>query len=206
MTRAGDFLKSEFGGLDVDSNEYVISLAGDDSLQEDEKYALISEYIAGAIDVSNIEVAVQKLIELALLDLREAKQNANSRELLTEKAVQECLSAIRAPILEVHDSPVLRETDGIDFLRKKELLKLYDPDSDLSGRPSRNAKADDEEEEIYGLGANENKLRKLREREEQRAQAKQEQEDAKQKRVQEKLKKQGEELKGKTVVRSSRRS
>lgn len=205
MSRAKEFICSKFPGLDEDSVEYVLSLATDESLTYDEKSSIIAEFIAGAIEVGNIEPSVQQLLELSLLDEQEAKEKASSRLLLTERAVKECLTAIRAPAVEIV-SITSADLDDTDLLRKKELLKMYDPDSVANHKGTRPSTAEEEDEEIYGLGANENKLRKLREREDQRAMAKQEQEEAKLQRVNEKLKKQGEQLKGKTVVRSSRRS
>lgn len=204
MSQAKTFIITEFPQLDEDSTEYVLSLAGDHSLQQDEKVSIISEFISGAIDRACNESIVSKLIEFADLDRIELSNHRHTRSLLTEKAVMDCISVIRAPVVDLHATPPSPEIDDVDLLRKKELLKMYDPDSVAAPKKANFAPVE-EEEEIYGLGANENKLRKIREREEQRMNAKQEQEEAKQLRVQEKLKKQGELIKGKTVVRSAKR-
>jgi hypothetical protein len=203
MKNPNEYIQSEFPDLDIDAIEYIMSIAEDNSIDEPEKSDLICEYISSTLDSSDdISNRVNSFLSIVVECGRTKSKRTIDLDSLTNTAFGQCLNVIKAPIVVNVQEPTT-PVDEDELRRKKELLKMYDPESHHGKSiPVQ----DDEEDEIYGLGANENRLRKIREREEERAQAKREQEEIKEKRIQEKLKRQGEGLKSKTVVRSSKRN
>lgn len=203
MKNPNEFIQSEFPDLDIDAIEYIMSIAEDNSIDELEKSDLICEYISSTLDSSDdISNRVNSFLSIVVECGRTNSKRTIDLDSLTNTALGQCLNVIKAPIVVNVQEPTT-PVDEDELRRKKELLKMYDPESHHGKSiPVQ----EDDEDEIYGLGANENRLRKIREREEERAQAKREQEEIKEKRIQEKLKRQGEGLKSKTVVRSSKRN
>jgi hypothetical protein len=202
MSDSVKFLSSSFPEIDSDTIEYLITIAEDTSLDDGEKVEIITEHLEGASGET-----VCEFLRLHMKHMLESKQKLDA---IKEQAVAACLSVMR----EQHEHTSAPETfeSKQEVAFKKELLKRYDPDhvpitkqsvSVSAGKSKRSTEApilvqpDDDEilAEMYGLGANENKLRKAREREEMRERAKQEQEDARALKVQQKLKQQGSQIK-----------
>lgn len=185
----GTFLRGHLPALDDDMLDYLKSIVDDSSLEEDERIELMADFLNSSFD-SNFDY--RELSEKSIMEFRREKSNNHSQDLkqITQKAVAACLEVMRAP--EIRTSTA-GETGGLDEITKKLLLKQYDDDTRLS------RELVDDEDEILGLGRNENRMRITREREELRAAAKQEQLDAQAERVAQKLKSQGERIKDKTV-------
>lgn len=200
-----EYLKNTIPVLDTDMADYAVSLAEDTSLEESERIDMLSDFIESI----GYEVADDsKNIASKFFHLVTNERPTNS--LGVSDVVTACLDVIRAP----PGSSETRSESSIDPEFKKELLKRYDADNeDLLASRIRNQKgsskkqsadvqqAENEEDEILGLGRNENKLRVTREREELRALAKKEQEEAHALKVSQKLKNQADTIKHRTVSR-----
>jgi len=191
-----EFLLSHFPSVDQETIEYIVSIAEDDGIDETEKVGMISEYLEGG--ESDI---IKEFLNMHAVQLRESKRNL---EIIKANAVAACLDVLRQPTSDEEPSIPVDEDSAL----KRELLMRYDPDEVVKTPPvgkgkktAENAFAppviDDDEilAGLYGLGANENKLRKARETDEMRERAKQEQEEARAAKVQQKLKQQGSQIK-----------
>jgi hypothetical protein len=199
-----EYLKSNVPDLDEDNLQYIVSIADEESLSQDEKIDAIAEHLA-AISDSEVDSLIGTVREFSKLHTEEKELAKKPLAAITAQAVAACIDVIRTSAPTVQSD---EEEPGIDDSVKKELLRRYDADIPPPGQPVQKKKGSatptedlEEDEEIYGLGANENKLRKIREREEMRARAKQEQEEARVAKVQQKLKLQGSQIKDKSVNR-----
>ena len=200
-----NLLKQRFPDLDPDTMEYITSIATDSSMSEAEKLEIINEHLSslGFEDESLIASFIEE-------EVQKAREEENQRRLHQAKNVSAYIEVIRstnaAP--EVVSGTVDADASEVKLI-KQHLLRQYDPDdvpkevTQPKGKKKNGSKeesknvSEDEEELIYGLGANENKLFKVRQREEMRAKAKAEQEEARALKVQQKLKQQGNEIKSK---------
>jgi hypothetical protein len=185
-----------FPAFDSDILEYISSLADDESIEEDERYELILEYISSfdlsdTIDVSYIVKSYLHLHRTRKDEDHEARISACAD--LDPLAV--CLKEIEAPKVKT----ILELPTDEDKL-KRELLRRYDDEANYFMKPS-DQDATDSQESIMGLGPNENKLRVQKEREDARIRARQEQDEARAQKVAMKLKSQGDSLKSRTVAR-----
>jgi hypothetical protein len=194
----------DFPQLDPDTLEYVVSVATDTSMPVDEKIELIIPYVPEDRDMNEEKAKslVSKFIEQHMQRIREEE---SQRRIEQAKNVGAYIEVIRSAPVVAHEES--SNEDPEERLVKQQLLRQYDPDqappvkivgtSQGKGKKkaeeSKNNSSDDEL--IFGLGANENKLFKIRQREEMRAKAKQEQEEARLLKVQQKLKQQGNEIK-----------
>lgn len=194
------FLQSKVPSLDADMLDYVGSMVTDDSLDDTERLTLMSEYLVSVTDSEDDMGSVaEQFIHMFKYELSR-KKNKEDLSKITARAVAECLDVMRAP--EVHASNGDTESEKINADLKKFLLKQYDDDHIQpvkKGSKSVPQEESDNDEEIMGLGPNENKMRIIREREEQRAQAKREQDEAHAQKVAQKLKAQGDRIRDKSV-------
>lgn len=189
-----EYLREHMGELEPEFLDYCTSIAKDSSMDESEKSELLSEYLLSVNDAVDCASIASEFVRLCLT--RAAKKSTISQ--ITDDALAACLDVIRAPEVQSAETDVLDGACRIDAETRKQLLKRYDDDATIAKSISAE---DDEQDEIMGLGRNENRLRIVREREELRVRAKQEQEDAQAERVAQKLKSQGESLKSRTVNR-----
>ena len=200
MLRMTSFLKSKVPGLDSDMLEYVCSMVTDDSLDDTERLSLMSEYLVSVDDSSHdMQSVVSEFITLYKDELLKSKVKEDLSK-ITARAVAECLDVMRAP--EVTTRADESEGEKLDAELKKQLLKQYDGDHMKPLKKGSKTPAEeesDDDEEIMGLGPNENKMRIIREREEMRAQAKREQEEAHAQKVAQKLKAQGDRIRDKST-------
>ena len=194
----------DFPQLDPDTLEYVVSVATDTSMPVDEKIELIIPYVPEDADMNEEKAKsfVSKFIEHHMQRIQEEE---SQRRIEQAKNVGAYIEVIRSAPVVAHEESSNEAPE--ERLVKQQLLRQYDPDqappvkivgtSQGKGKKkaeeSKNNSSDDEL--IFGLGANENKLFKIRQREEMRAKAKQEQEEARLLKVQQKLKQQGNEIK-----------
>jgi len=198
-----NLLQETFPEVDQDTLEYITSIATDSAMSKSEKSEIIVEHLAslGFEDDQVVSTFIEQEVEKARTEesLRRTQQAKNVG------AYIDVLKSSRVAAPEV-SSEVSDEDAHQDSLIKRQLLRQYDPDdvpvveqSQTKGKKKNGAPPSKEESEddemIYGLGANENKLFKVRQREEMRAKAKAEQEEARALKVQQKLKQQGNEIK-----------
>jgi hypothetical protein len=192
MTKARSLLTDKLPGLEEEMIEYVESLARDSSLSRDERVEIVQEYLSSSFEDSSVDMIA---LAHAYLDAYE-KEQIEQREIRKispspTEALAACLDVLRAPAPKV--APTSDEV--IDSGLKKELIKMYDNDATLFAHDS------EDEDEIMGLGRNENKTRIIKEREEARLNAKKEEEERKAEKVAQKLKSQAETIKSRTVSR-----
>ena len=166
--------------------EYIESLAMEESLDVQERHSLLVEYL------TSLELSPTIDIAGIVREYLDTVANNNSSEIPgaapgKADAVAICLEVIRAPVVST-ETKTIGESD--DF--KKTILRIYDVEDGCD------PEGDDE---IMGLGRNENKLRVIKDREEARVRAKKEQEELAAQKVAQKLKSQGETIKSRTVAR-----
>lgn len=202
-----DLLVERFPELDTDTLEYIISIATDSAMSKDEKAEIITEHISSYVEnTTGIENLISKFIDT---EMQEALEEEQRRRAEKAKDVGAYIGVLRSS---VSTAPVLSGSaeDSLEDKKiKQHLLRQYDPDdvprglvgtqikgNKKVGQQKEESKTTSEDEElILGLGANENKLFKLKQREEMRARNKLEQEEARALKVQQKLKQQGNEIK-----------
>ena len=197
-----NMLQEKFPGLDPDTLDYIISIARDTSMTASEKSEIINEHL-GSLGFSD-----ERLVTLFIEEeVRKAREEETQRRLQQAKNVGAYIEVIRSTAPQVTE-PADHTEETEDKLIKQHLLRQYDPDelpgvpaaAQQKGRKKNGSKEEsqnnsEDEELIYGLGANENKLFKVKQREEMKAKAKAEQEEARALKVQQKLKQQGNEIK-----------
>ena len=179
-----EYLTNQVPDIDQDTIAYIVSIAADESMDNSEKVDVIAEHLSA---ISGKDDMTQ--IASEYLDLHASSTTKSHDDLtkITAKAVAECLDVLRVPEVVVTPSS---EVNLADVQRRKELMRMYDPDSETVGA---------EDEMLMGHGPNENKLRKQRERDEFRNQLKIEYEEKEAAKIAQKLKQQGEKMK--TVTR-----
>ena len=201
-----DSLKETLPELDTDTLEYIKSIATDSAMSKNEKAEMITEHLSCyTTDVGGLEKLINTFIEV---QMHKALDEEQTRRLEKAKDVGAYIDVLRSSTCPA--APVVCESpeDDLEAQKiKKNLLRQYDPDDvprapvggevkKKGAKTKEESKTNSEDEElIHGLGANENKLFKLREREEMRARSKAEQEEARAFKVQQKLKQQGNEIK-----------
>jgi hypothetical protein len=202
-----DSLVEKFPELDPDALEYIISIATDSAMSKDEKAEIITEHISSYVEnTTGIENLISKFIDT---EMQKALDEEQRRRAEKAKDVGAYIGVLRSS---GSAAPVISESaeDSLEDKKiKQHLLRQYDPDDVPRGLASTEVKGkkkggqqkeeskttSEDEELILGLGANENKLFKLKQREEMRARSKLEQEEARALKVQQKLKQQGNEIK-----------
>jgi hypothetical protein len=189
------FLAQKLPCLEQESVEYVTSIADDHSLTSEEKLELLIEYLGPTADdlESNLEEVVAGYLALRNNELAIKKEATAPGSKITADALAACIDVLRAPSMKATELVA----DGADKSWKRELVRIYD--SEQSFPPD--AADGERQDEILGLGPNENKTRIMRERLDARVRAKQEQDEVKAQRTAQKLKAQAETIKSRTVSR-----
>jgi hypothetical protein len=182
---ASAFLREQVPGLEPEMIEYVESLAMDDAVELDERHALLSEYLE-SLELSSPETLASTVSGYLELVAEKNRLGSSDSQSTKADAVSVCLEVLRAPKVCTEPNPVEEDPE-----LKKNILRIYDIDDGV----------DEGDDEIMGLGRNENKLRVLRDREEARLRAKKEHEELAAQKVAQKLKAQGETIKARTVAR-----
>lgn len=168
-------LRCQFPEMDESVLDYVSYIAKDASLNEEEKIASICEYLSACFDVD------QDLSELV-------------RDFVRDQTPCPPVSASPATIA----LEILKTGPAVtNFIQPASTLKW---NYDVIGK-YETISEDSNDEEILGLGPNENRLRIIREREESRTKAKSEQAEAHNSKVMQKLKAYGDTMKDRTVRR-----
>lgn len=188
------FLAQKLPCLEQESVEYVTSIADDHSLTSEEKLELLIEYLGPMAEdlISNLEEVVAGYLALRKNELAIKEATAPGSK-ITADALAACIDVLRAPSMRATESVA----DVADKSWKRELVRIYD--SEQSFPPD--AAEGERQDEILGLGPNENKTRIMKERLDARVRAKQEQDELKAQRTAQKLKAQAETIKSRTVSR-----
>lgn len=189
------FLTQKLPSLEQECLEYVSSIADDQSLTSDEKLELLVEYLVPMADGAcrGIETVVMDFLEMRNKEVSAEQQASVPSSKITADAVAACIDVLRAPSVKSTESV----DDTTDKSWKRELVRMYDSEESFP----RGVADSEGEDEILGLGRNENKTRISKEREDARARAKQEQDELKAQKTAQKLKVQAETIKSRTVSR-----
>ena len=170
-------------------------MVDDSTLDDAERIELMVDYMTSVDESVNAPSIAKDFIRLYREELA-GLQKPDDLSKITAKAVAACLDVLRAP--EIRTVTSAANEAGIDTDLKKLLLKQYDDDAKLS-KEFLSQIGQEEEDEIMGLGRNENKTRIAREREEQREAMKRESAEAHEQKIAQKLKAQGDRIRDKTV-------
>ena len=192
---SSEYLRDQVPGIDSDMVQYISSLVEDVSLDPSEREELMSEYLLSVCEIADVTSVCTEYMRLYRAEQSGVMPEALSR--ITATAVAACLDGMRvAPLSSA--APVVSDA-RLDDEVKMDLWRRYDDDHRMpKGKHGVEAPLSGDEE-IMGLGPNENRLRIVREREEQRARAKKEQEDAHAEKVASKLKAQGDKIRDKSA-------
>lgn len=165
-----------FAELDESVMEYVLSISDDDSMEETEKTELIFEYLS----LENDEISLQ--------------------------AVSEFVKSRKKSTVPIPLTPTRVALNSLVMIAQKDLPSKLAPQTETEKALIRDVlrryeEGDDSDNEIHGLGPNENRLRISRQREEERARLKKDAEEAHDLKVSQKLKMHGDSMKDRTSRR-----